>query len=448
MNTDVEEMRAFIGMAILMGIHRLPQVRDYWSGAWGLGVPEISAVMPLYRFESIHHFLHVSNNSLSFPKSHPLHDKMQKVRPFLNLIQSNYMKYYIPHQPVSIDESMTAFKGRCSMKQYMPLKPIKRGFKSWSLGCPLSGYTFAMEPYIGKTPGVKYDENLGTRVVYDLAMLLPNTPGYIVHCDRFFTSVELCLKLLDNDIYMVGTTLVTKKQYPEDLTRKSDLRKLKRGDMLVRSAKDKQLIAVVWKDKKPIHFLSTAYPPSVTTTCERKEKDGTKITIPCPAITIGYNKGMGGVDISDQLAVYYAIGHATKKWWPRLMWRYMDTAFVNSFLLFKLTSPSYKGEQDDMHKRFRLSIAQQLISGFCARKNIGRPLLSPKSVGVHDMVKLPGRIQQCRYCQEVNKRKKRSPRDTDSPVKRPRESTMGCVRCKVHLCKGVCFQLWHSDVAQ
>lgn len=29
----------------------------------------------------------------------------------------------------SIDESMTKFKVRSSMKQYMPLKPVKRGIK-------------------------------------------------------------------------------------------------------------------------------------------------------------------------------------------------------------------------------------------------------------------------------------------------------------------------------
>ena len=36
---------------------------------------------------------------------------------------------YNPHKDVSIDEAMIPFKGRSSMKQYMPKKPVKRGFK-------------------------------------------------------------------------------------------------------------------------------------------------------------------------------------------------------------------------------------------------------------------------------------------------------------------------------
>ena len=31
----------------------------------------------------------------------------------------------------SIDEAMIKFKGRSSLKQYVSLKPIKRGIKAW-----------------------------------------------------------------------------------------------------------------------------------------------------------------------------------------------------------------------------------------------------------------------------------------------------------------------------
>ena len=41
------------------------------------------------------------------------------------------MNSYKPACENSIDEAMIPFKGRSSMKQYMPKKPIKRGFKIW-----------------------------------------------------------------------------------------------------------------------------------------------------------------------------------------------------------------------------------------------------------------------------------------------------------------------------
>ncbi|KAJ8945549.1 hypothetical protein NQ318_020395 [Aromia moschata] len=34
--------------------------------------------------------------------------------------------------PQSVDESMTKFKGRSRLKQYLPLKLIKRGIKVWT----------------------------------------------------------------------------------------------------------------------------------------------------------------------------------------------------------------------------------------------------------------------------------------------------------------------------
>ena len=58
---------------------------------------------------------------------------------------------YNPHRDISIDEAMIKFKGRSSMKQYMPKKPIKRGFKVWVRGDAINGYVSELEVYAGKT---------------------------------------------------------------------------------------------------------------------------------------------------------------------------------------------------------------------------------------------------------------------------------------------------------
>jgi hypothetical protein len=41
------------------------------------------------------------------------------------------MNEYNPHREVSIDEAMIGFSGRLGFKQYVPLKPTKRGIKVW-----------------------------------------------------------------------------------------------------------------------------------------------------------------------------------------------------------------------------------------------------------------------------------------------------------------------------
>ena len=47
---------------------------------------------------------------------------------------------YDPSQNISINESMVCFKGRSTIKQYLPMKPIKRSFKLWCSSCSSCEY--------------------------------------------------------------------------------------------------------------------------------------------------------------------------------------------------------------------------------------------------------------------------------------------------------------------
>ena len=49
-----------------------------------------------------------------------------------------------------IDEAMITFKGRSSMKQYMPMKPTKHGFSVWVRATVENGYVCQLECYTGK----------------------------------------------------------------------------------------------------------------------------------------------------------------------------------------------------------------------------------------------------------------------------------------------------------
>ena len=40
--------------------------------------------------------------------------------------------------------------GRSSMKQYMPMKPLKRGFKVWVRADVVMGYFCDLDVYVGK----------------------------------------------------------------------------------------------------------------------------------------------------------------------------------------------------------------------------------------------------------------------------------------------------------
>jgi hypothetical protein len=64
---------------------------------------------------------------------------------------------------------MIKYKGRSSMKQYMPNKPIKRGFKVWVRGDPRNGYVSQLDVYVGKKK--ISEENIITYILITISHL-------------------------------------------------------------------------------------------------------------------------------------------------------------------------------------------------------------------------------------------------------------------------------------
>lgn len=62
-------------------------------------------------------------------------DKLNKIRPLINYLNDAFAKYCSPDKHFSCEKSMVAFKGRSGIIHYMPMKPVKRGFKIWVSNC-------------------------------------------------------------------------------------------------------------------------------------------------------------------------------------------------------------------------------------------------------------------------------------------------------------------------
>ena len=150
--TDVTEsdILAFLGFAILMGINQLPSLADYWKKDPYFHYSPIADRITRDRFLEIWKYLHFVDNSDLPNRSDPEYDRLCRVRPVIDSVLEACKVNYSPHQHQSIDEAMIAFKGRNSMKQYMPKKPTKRGFKVWVRAGSTNGYVSQFEFYTGK----------------------------------------------------------------------------------------------------------------------------------------------------------------------------------------------------------------------------------------------------------------------------------------------------------
>ena len=160
-----QEMYGFLGINIVMGFHKLPSWTDYWKGDQDLGVPFVSSVLPKNRFSQILGNLHIYDNH-AIPEGDK--DKLLKVRPLITAMNNNYMQLYNVSRKVSIDESTILYKGRHSIKQYNPMKPIKRGYKL-CVRADMDGYISKFDVYQLKTNTSSGDsEDNGTKQEFGL----------------------------------------------------------------------------------------------------------------------------------------------------------------------------------------------------------------------------------------------------------------------------------------
>ncbi|XP_063222023.1 piggyBac transposable element-derived protein 4-like isoform X2 [Bacillus rossius redtenbacheri] len=242
LNISVAELNAFIGISIIMGFNKLPSLRLYWSSNPNFTNDRISKIMTLKRFLFILRMLHLNDNTKMPERSSLNFDKLFKVRPILNHFNAVFRQVFSPSRFLSIDESMIAFKGRSSFKQYLPLKPIKRGFKIWVICCSVTGYMIGYDFYAGKT--ATREGPLGESVVLGLVRGYENL-GYCIFFDRFFSSFSLVKKLLLKGCFNCSTILQTKKFFPKDLL-KND-KNLTLGEYDYVSTRDMGLVK--WKDR-------------------------------------------------------------------------------------------------------------------------------------------------------------------------------------------------------
>lgn len=434
LDTTREEIRAFIGILIFMGYHNVPTIRLYWSTNHNFYCSRVANVMPLKRFLKLLRYIHLNDNQKMLPRSSDSFDKLFKIRPLIDHLNNIYKILYNPSQNLSVDESMVAFTGRSCMKQYMPLKPIKRGFKVWAMTDSATGYLLSFDVYTGKKKSNKPELGLGENVVLELSKYYTQK-YYCLYFDNFFTSIPLMKMLLDIDLFGCGTFRVNKKFYPKHLMKKDSF--YKPGE--IEFAQSGDISVCRWKDrgKKPVTVISNMHDGSSTEIVNRKNSKGEKVPIECPKSIADYNKFMGGVDRFDQYMATYSISQKSRRWWLKLFYYMLDTSIVNSYLLFK-TSCGNNRKKPMSTLEFRSTLTDQLIGNFSSRhrptispgvKNPKRALSNPCNYlipGQHLAVKIDT-YRRCKVCSK-NKEKR---------------SNILCETCKICLCKD-CFAPYHK----
>ena len=105
---SVQELRAYFGIMIVMGINNLPELDLYWSSDPFYGNQEIKEVFTRGRFKKTGRFLHFSDSSKQLKKGEPGYDRLYKVRHVLEFMKRKFQELYNPGKNLSVDEDMIA----------------------------------------------------------------------------------------------------------------------------------------------------------------------------------------------------------------------------------------------------------------------------------------------------------------------------------------------------
>ena len=375
----VEELCAYMGFMLLMGIVHLPSVDDYWKNDEVYHYSPIAGRISRNRFRELHRYLHFVDNSTLAPPGSPEYDRLGKVRPIVETLAERVAAVYEPGKEVSIDEAMIPFKGRSCLKHYIPLKPVKRGIKVWARADASNGYVSAFQVYTGKS-GDTTEHGLGARVVKDLTVDLKDTHRHI-YFDNYFSSVDLLLDLFRNGLYECGTLRTNRKGFPPQLKTAAKKGFKERGDS--KTCQMKNLTVSVWQDQM-VSVIATDSDPTKPESVQRKHKDGTSHTYPCPSAIADYNRYMGGVDSNNQLRGYYHVRLKCRKYYKYRFWFLFDLMVTNSFILCR----NYTDLPIKKVKDFRVALAKELI-GDCLEEETW-PSLKDSSSKALLPIPLPG----------------------------------------------------------
>lgn len=411
--TDYHEIMIVLGVSLVMCYNRVPGFNHYWSNNDSLGNAAIKKAISRDRCKLLLSKIYFNN-----PEKPPDAGKIFYVEEVVNCLKHTFTKYRTDSTFQSIDESMAKFKGRSSLKQYLPLKPIKRGIKIWVRSDSKTGYVYDLNIYAGKEMNAS-EGTLGERVVFSLSDTIKCT-NVVLTFDRFFSSVHL----LDTIKFpAVGTLMRNRKNVPKFTGN------LERGESEFQFNENGSLVCR-WQDTKEVLAISNCFSDEITL-IKRTMKDGTKKEFSSPTMLKFYNEHMGGVDLTDQYVGLYDFDRRSNKWWKKVFYKLLMMSVRNAHIL-----------HDDVRRTktsflpFLITVAEDLITlgrsnanvKRKSAKSLGRPSKKPKLQNVGDHLPVEGSTRRrCSRCAQLKKE--------------VRTKTL-CRMCNIPLCK-TCFTPYH-----
>lgn len=267
-------------------------------------------------------------------------DPYYKVRPIFANLNENCKRWFAGQDKFSVDETMVPYFGHHSTKQFIRGKPVRYGYKIWSI-CTSAGEGVWFEPYCGRATRIHdYGLGQGPNVVLDLVTKAQVEAGSEVFVDNLFTSFPLSDKMSEMGIGLTGTVRQNRLNKVPIVQKKAlEKKTVARGTYKAVFCNDQVLIG--WKDNKAVFVASNKHGAGQKSNCNRfcrTTRDS--IHVPIPDMVMAYNAGMPGVDLLDYMVAHYRVRFRIKKWWwPLYSWS-ISTSAVNAWRVRRMVTGS------------------------------------------------------------------------------------------------------------
>ena len=201
---NVDELRKFIAIEYYMGLVKLPSMVHYWSLRFGdfwakdiMSRDRFNAIKAMLSLESVEDTFEARDNN-----------RHRKVGVWLDMFNERNrfvaQKYWTPEQlqsSMAIDEQSILCKSKMTAEsQRMPNKPVKQGYKIFSINDSKTGYTYWFSCAMRTSSMTIHDR------ILNLVKGLPEgCRGSNIYMDNLFTTPDVLLELQKMDHGGAGT---------------------------------------------------------------------------------------------------------------------------------------------------------------------------------------------------------------------------------------------------
>ena len=452
-DASVGDIKMFMAHILIMGLVKKPDVEKYWNTKTKAKVPFFGQYMSRNRFQALLWNFHVNDDSDNPPPNTPGHDPLSKLRPFVDMVERNFIYAYQPAKALSFDEACCPFKGRLKFRVYNKSKPNRFHIKLFQVSEASSGYILGFHIYTGKNSSCvsSLSKPLDpkccktTKIVLGLleaTQLLDK--GHHIYMDNYYTSPELFSELYCRETYACGTVKLNRIGMPMSV-KNAQLKPLE--SVYLRNG---PLLCLKWSGekkkskKKPVTILSTIHQATELLT-KKKDRHGNRIPKPVPVYE--YTKYMSGVDLSDQYMSFHVALRKSMKWSRKLFFHLFNMVILNSYLLNKKFGKRKLSKHDYIEYIANYLVDTGSPTLTCVPRRTFNPSNLERLTERHFPKRIPlrnGKLQGI-VCRACNFTKSQITTMGFASGNLSRKTTIyWCEECETPLCITPCFEIYHT----